>query len=83
MYHLAEKILLLKDLSFDLLKPLIIETAGKITELDPKNAQTGPAVRGDQKIIEEHLHLLKNLPEIQKMYTFVSNSISAHKEIPE
>jgi predicted short-subunit dehydrogenase-like oxidoreductase (DUF2520 family) len=83
MYHLAKKILWLKDLSFDLLKPLILETAGKILETDPKDAQTGPAVRGDQKILEEHLHLLKNLPEIQKMYTFVSNSISAHKEIPE
>jgi len=40
-------------------------------------------VRGDQKILEEHLHLLKNLPEIQKIYTFVSNSISAHMETPE
>jgi len=83
MYHLAEKVLLIKGLSFDLLKPLILETAGKILETDPKNAQTGPAVRGDQNILEEHLHLLKNLPEIQKIYTFVSNSISAHMETPE
>jgi len=83
MYLLAEEILKIKDLSFELIKPLILETAAKILEFDPKNAQTGPAVRGDQKILEEHLHMLKNLPEIQKIYTFVSNSISTQMKSRE
>jgi predicted short-subunit dehydrogenase-like oxidoreductase (DUF2520 family) len=80
MYVIAEKILSSNGLSFELIKPLIIETAGKITDIDPSGAQTGPAVRGDRKILEEHLRILKDLPDIQKMYTFVSNSISAYRE---
>lgn len=82
MYFLAEKILSSSGLNFDLIKPLIMETAGKILEIDPFTAQTGPAVRGDQKILEEHLRILKELPDIQKLYTFVSDNISAHRESP-
>ena len=83
MYVIAENILSSNGLSFELIKPLIMETAGKIAEIDPSSAQTGPAIRGDQNILEEHMQLLKDLPDIQKMYTFVSNSISAHRESSE
>jgi predicted short-subunit dehydrogenase-like oxidoreductase (DUF2520 family) len=83
MYAQAERILSLNGLSFNLIKPLIMETAGKILEIDPLFAQTGPAVRGDQKILEEHERILKELPDILKLYTFVSNSIAAHRGSPE
>ncbi|KPK85523.1 MAG: hypothetical protein AMS27_07130 [Bacteroides sp. SM23_62_1] len=82
MYFLAEKILSESGLNFDLLKPLIMETASKILEIDPFSAQTGPAMREDQRIIEEHLRILKDLPDIQKLYTFVSDSISAYRGSP-
>jgi predicted short-subunit dehydrogenase-like oxidoreductase (DUF2520 family) len=76
MYLIADKLLRENGLDFDLLKPLIQETAQKIMEMDPDAAQTGPARRGDNQILEDHLQLLKDLPLIQKIYTFVSESIA-------
>jgi predicted short-subunit dehydrogenase-like oxidoreductase (DUF2520 family) len=75
MYFLADQLMRENGLNFDLLKPLIRETAAKILEVDPETAQTGPAKRGDNQILEDHLHLLKDLPGMQKIYTFVSDSI--------
>ena len=60
LYEIGSQILMQEDLSFDLLKPLILETASKIENLSPKDAQTGPAKRNDAKTIEKHLHLLEN-----------------------
>ena len=50
------------NLDFDLLKPLIKETARKIESMAPSEAQTGPAKRNDLKTIEKHLHLLEDSP---------------------
>ncbi len=67
-----------QDLDFNYFLPLINETVEKIHHLDPKSAQTGPAVRGDERILklheeliknEEQLHIYKTLNEsIKKMY---------------
>ena len=67
-----------QDLDFNYFLPLINETVEKIHHLDPKIAQTGPAVRGDERILklheeliknEEQLHIYKTLNEsIKKMY---------------
>jgi predicted short-subunit dehydrogenase-like oxidoreductase (DUF2520 family) len=76
MYYIADKLMRENGLDFDLLKPLIQETAAKILEMDPESAQTGPAKRGDNQILEDHIQLLKDLPGIQKIYTFVSKSIT-------
>lgn len=62
MYQIGSDLLSKKSLSFDLLKPLIKETANKIETLTPTEAQTGPAKRNDVKTIENHLHLLKDSP---------------------
>ncbi len=78
MYHLAENYLQESGIDFDLLKPLILETASKATEINPAIAQTGPASRNDAAVISEHAELLKGHPELQKLYTFVSDSISKH-----
>jgi predicted short-subunit dehydrogenase-like oxidoreductase (DUF2520 family) len=75
MYLLADRLMRENGLDFDLLKPLIQETAAKIMEIDPETAQTGPAKRGDNQIIEDHVQLLKDSPGMQKIYTFVSDSI--------
>ncbi len=74
-YVLADDILQQKNISFDILKPLIKETADKIKNISPKDAQTGPAVRNDKKITKKHLKLLSEFPELQNLYSFVSNSI--------
>lgn len=60
LYTIGSDILDKEKLPFDLLKPLIAETASKIEMLPPKAAQTGPARRKDQKTIDKHLHLLEN-----------------------
>jgi hypothetical protein len=78
MYSLAAEVLSDSDLPFDLLKPLIMETAAKVLEIDPSLAQTGPAARNDELTLAEHADLLKDHPELQKIYTFVSASISKH-----
>ena len=60
LYGIGSEILKDEKLPFDLLKPLIAETASKIKTLSPEEAQTGPAKRNDKKTIEKHLHLLEN-----------------------
>ena len=75
MYRLAEDYLRSEGLDFGMLKPVIGETAGKVMDISPAAAQTGPARRGDEKIIDAHLALLAGKPELQKIYTFVSDSI--------
>ena len=55
MYRIAHEITDGARLDFDLLKPLILETAMKVQDLSPYQAQTGPALRKDQKTIKRHL----------------------------
>lgn len=74
-YYIGAEILHNKKLDFELLKPLIRETAAKIETLQPVEAQTGPAKRNDQTIISLHLKMLQNKPEYQKIYSFVTESI--------
>ena len=76
MYNLADEYLAGNRLSFDLLKPLIRETAEKIGELAPFAAQTGPAMRNNTKILEEHLYMLKENPQLKKIYELLSRYIS-------
>lgn len=75
MYAVAEDILRNNDLSFDLLKPLIEETAEKLKVHTTHEAQTGPARRDDLKTIEKHLEALKKHPEYQKIYQLISEQI--------
>lgn len=59
LYMMAGKILEEEGLDFNLLKPLIFETAHKVMLLPPYEAQTGPARRGDENILGLHKSLLK------------------------
>lgn len=61
------------DLPFDILKPLIKETVDKLETLDPYSAQTGPALRNDQKTISAHLSMLNK--DQQNIYTILTESI--------
>lgn len=72
---IAAELLKEKGLDTDLLKPLVHETVEKLDEMDPIEAQTGPALRGDENTIKKHLELLANHPDWQKMYTFISREI--------
>lgn len=74
-YTLANEILKEKNVDFDILRPLIQETAQKVQTMPPEKAQTGPAVRFDKNIIKKHLNLLSFSSKLKKMYSFVSESI--------
>ncbi|MDD3787413.1 MAG: DUF2520 domain-containing protein [Petrimonas sp.] len=74
MYVLASEILAAQGIEFDVLKPLIAETAAKVAEMAPKQAQTGPAVRFDEKIIEKQIRLL-NDDTTKNLYRLISESI--------
>ena len=67
LYSIAYKITKNNNIDFDILKPLIQETANKILLLEPAKAQTGPARRNDRVTINDHLKLLKN-DDYKKLY---------------
>lgn len=60
LYRIAHEITESQGVEFDILKPLILETAKKVQDLSPYMAQTGPAKRNDKKTIKKHLKLLEN-----------------------
>lgn len=75
MYHISEEILTQHNLDFDLLKPLILETAKKVQSMPPEQAQTGPAKRNDQQTITKHLTLLEK-KDHKKLYKTITKSIA-------
>jgi predicted short-subunit dehydrogenase-like oxidoreductase (DUF2520 family) len=79
LYALAEKLLAEEGFSLDLIRPLIEETSQKAQQFSPQTVQTGPAVRGDQKILAKHLAALQNKPAYQQLYRLLSESIQAHR----
>jgi predicted short-subunit dehydrogenase-like oxidoreductase (DUF2520 family) len=82
MYDISSKILEDSGISFEIIQPLILETAEKIKTLTPYAAQTGPAVRNDLKTISKHISLLNRNSEFRKIYRLLTKSISKrHKRV--
>lgn len=74
LYQIGQEICEENKVPFEILKPLIQETADKINTLNPTDAQTGPAKRNDSTTIEAHLEYLTN--ENQKnIYKILTQSI--------
>ena len=74
-YQLSAEILAQNGLPFSVMLPLIDETAAKVHELDPLQAQTGPAVRYDERVIQSQLQLLADQPLKARVYELMSQSI--------
>jgi predicted short-subunit dehydrogenase-like oxidoreductase (DUF2520 family) len=74
MYQIGNEICLDNKLSFDILKPLILETANKVMTLSPEAAQTGPAIRFDATTIERHVHFLEDENQ-KRIYKTLTQSI--------
>lgn len=72
-YDLAGTMLEEHGIPFDTLLPLIDETARKVHELSPREAQTGPAVRYDQEVIRRQADMLSGLS--RDIYELMSKSI--------
>lgn len=76
MYAIAEQLLATEGVPFRVMLPLVRETARKVETMSPQDAQTGPAVRGDRKVIGEHLALLRDYPEYAELYRLISTDIN-------
>jgi len=74
MFKIADDICKKHHFSFEILKPLIIETSNKILGMSPYDAQTGPARRNDQKVIQKQTRLLE--AGTREIYTLVTKAIA-------
>ena len=74
LYRIAHEITESKNTDFNILKPLILETAKKIQTMSPYMAQTGPAKRNDKKTLKKHLKLLED-PHHKNIYELLTASI--------
>ena len=77
-YDIAAGILSAHHLPFDVMLPLIDETARKVHALSPHDAQTGPAVRYDENVIAAQSALLADDSELRQLYELLSKSIHRH-----
>ncbi|MEO6850043.1 MAG: Rossmann-like and DUF2520 domain-containing protein [Mucilaginibacter sp.] len=75
LYYLAQQLLADQQLDFDLLRPLILETAQKVQDHLPADVQTGPAIRNDEKTMAVHLQQLEEKPELRQLYKSLSQGI--------
>lgn len=76
MYALGERIVRSAGLPFEVLKPLLEETAAKAADAaSPADVQTGPAVRGDLPTQQRHAAMLAQDPLLNDMYHLISQSI--------
>jgi predicted short-subunit dehydrogenase-like oxidoreductase (DUF2520 family) len=79
LYTLAEEYCREEGLDFKQLLPLIEETANRVKEISPKQAQTGPAIRHDKETLRKHIELLKDHPRLKNIYLVLTESIQQTK----
>lgn len=79
LYKIGSDICEEHGVPFDILKPLIQETAAKIKTLSPRQAQTGPAIRNDKDTIAAHLAWLSNDNQ-KNIYQLLTQSIQHERE---
>lgn len=72
-YDMASEVLEAHGLDFSAMLPLVDETARKVHTLSPKEAQTGPAVRWDENVMQKHLDQLNE--QLQDVYKLLSQNI--------
>ncbi|BBA30321.1 hypothetical protein PMEL_200849 [Prevotella melaninogenica] len=75
-YTVASDILSEHGIPFDVMLPLINETTEKIQNISPKEAQTGPAVRGDKNVMSQQLELMSDRTDLQELYKMLSKGIN-------
>ncbi len=78
LYALMEDYCHKENLDFNLLIPLIQETALRLATISPSSSQTGPATRADQTTIDKHLALLTSHQHLKELYEMMTKSIQSH-----
>ncbi|MEM9885910.1 MAG: DUF2520 domain-containing protein, partial [Bacteroidota bacterium] len=79
LFHVAYELSQEHQIPFDLLRPLILESAQKVQYFPPAQMQTGPAIREDEITMQRHLELLKSHPNWRKLYEDLSAAIQRMK----
>ena len=74
LYVIVKQILDKQKMDFSIALPLIKETVEKLDSLYPEEAQTGPAVRNDTKVIEKHIDMLSE-PDYKITYELLTKII--------
>jgi len=81
LYSVSSDLLAEQHLPFEVLKPLILETAAKVQTLAPSQAQTGPAVRFDRHVMDKHLAQLSGHSAWKTLYKELSEGIHQRSKI--
>jgi predicted short-subunit dehydrogenase-like oxidoreductase (DUF2520 family) len=79
LFHISQQICEEQELDFDVLLPLISETIDKIKHIKAVDAQTGPAIRNDIKVMNTHIETMEN-KEFKEIYKLLSDSIQKMKK---
>ena len=74
LFELSHDVMAEQGIPFKLLFPLIEETFAKIHTLTPHEAQTGPALRWDENVMQWHMAMLHE-PRHREIYRLLSESI--------
>lgn len=74
LFELSHDVMKEQGIPFRILFPLIEETIAKIHTLTPHEAQTGPALRWDENVMQSHMDLLHE-PRHREIYRLLSESI--------
>ena len=75
LYAAAQRLLSGSNMQFEMLRPLILETAEKVQTSFPALVQTGPAVRNDENTMQAHMDMLEDEPELRNIYSLLSQEI--------
>jgi predicted short-subunit dehydrogenase-like oxidoreductase (DUF2520 family) len=75
LYSAAQQLLEKHQMEFEMLRPLILETAQKVQDHLPATVQTGPAVRKDENTMAAHLQMLDDEPALKTIYALLSQAI--------
>jgi predicted short-subunit dehydrogenase-like oxidoreductase (DUF2520 family) len=82
MLTIGKDVVLNAGFPFEIMTPLINETISKAIASGPENSQTGPAIRDDKNTIEKQLELLSSSPELQKIYSDMTQAIIEYYKNP-
>ena len=74
LFELSHDVMKEQGIPFSMLFPLIDETIAKIHTLTPHEAQTGPALRWDENVMQRHMDMLHE-PRYREIYRLLSESI--------
>ncbi len=75
LYGAAQHLLAENGMGFEMLRPLILETAQKVQDHLPAGVQTGPAIRNDKNTMAAHLQMLGDEPALTAIYELLSQEI--------